>query len=203
MLLEANGLRRSFARTTVFSDLGLALARGERLAVLGPSGSGKTLLLRTLAWLDAADAGEVRLDGSTPQEHGVPHWRRLVTYVAQQAPPLRGTPAEYAHAMASLKSQRSGPAEDPIELARGWGLPPESWSRPWGSLSGGERQRAYLAVAVSRRPAVLLLDEPTSALDADAIAAVEHTLHARSCIWVTHDRDQARRVASTWLELPR
>ena len=68
-------------------------------------------------------------------------------------------------------------------------------------LSVGEQQRAMLARALALEPRVLLLDEPTSALDEEARGAVEATLlHLRervkvSTVLVTHDLDQARRMA--------
>jgi ABC-type sulfate/molybdate transport systems ATPase subunit len=81
------------------------------------------------------------------------------------------------------------------------GLDASFASRDSGKLSVGEQQRAMLARALALEPRVLLLDEPTSALDEDARGAVEATLlHLRqqvkvSTVLVTHDLDQARRMA--------
>ena len=76
-------------------------------------------------------------------------------------------------------------------------------------LSVGEQQRLMLARALALEPEALLLDEPTSALDAAARDAVEATLtHLRddlgvSLVLVTHDRDQAERLADHFVELDR
>ena len=67
-------------------------------------------------------------------------------------------------------------------------------------LSGGEQQRVSLARTLANRPEVLLLDEPTSALDEQSKLGIEKLIghlvrqHRLTCIMVTHDRDQARRM---------
>lgn len=185
----------------LFDGLSLAVGPRDRLVVQGPSGAGKSQLLRMLATLDVADAGEITLDGRTPEAWGATHWRAEVTYVAQRIPLLTGTPADHRDLVGRLAAQRGRTTLDPVDLAQGWGLPTKAWDRPWASLSGGEAQRAALAVAVARCPAVLLLDEPTSALDPDSVRLVEASLADRAIVWVTHDPAQAERVATDVLEL--
>ena len=85
-----------------------------------------------------------------------------------------------------------------LELA---GLDAGFADRDAARLSVGEQQRVMLARALAVEPKVLLLDEPTSALDADARDAVEATMRdlrerlELSTVLVTHDLDQARRMA--------
>ena len=119
----------------------------------------------------------------------------------QRAPILLGTPQAYAQEVAQFASQRGRDVDDPQQIGLSWGLPVKTWHQPWSDLSGGEAQRALLAIALSRRPAVLLLDEPTSNLDAEATLAVERTLAEHSAIWVTHDGAQIDRVADRTLAL--
>jgi putative ABC transport system ATP-binding protein len=77
------------------------------------------------------------------------------------------------------------------------------------NLSGGEMQITALLRALQLEPNVLLLDEPTSALDPKTAAAVEKWLTAwidqspgdRAMIWVTHDVNQAKRVANRMLHM--
>jgi putative ABC transport system ATP-binding protein len=98
--------------------------------------------------------------------------------------------------------------EDVARLLERVGLPGFG-DREVCNLSGGEQQRISLARALANRPEVLLLDEPTSALDEAAKSGVEELIRglvtdtALTCVQVTHDRDQARRICDRVLVLNR
>ena len=160
----------------------------------GPSGSGKTILLRALADLDPT-SGTVSLDGMDRFAMPGPDWRRQVTYVAAEP----GWWAEVVRTHFDDWAQ----ARDTATALR---LPPECGDWPVARLSTGERQRLGLVRALIQKPRVLLLDEPTSGLDPAAAAAVEtlvqkHLASQGSAVWVTHDRDQAQRLARRALEV--
>jgi putative ABC transport system ATP-binding protein len=175
-------------RTNILKPASLSLSAGECIAVRGPSGAGKTLLLRAIADLDPNE-GLVILDGRDRSTIAGPEWRRLVGYV----------PAEPGW-WADTVGEHFGEWTAALAFFRHLGFPEETKAWPITRLSTGERLRLALIRALIVRPKVLLLDEPTAALDAASVAAVESLIGTRiraglAVLWVTHDAEQAKRIA--------
>src|SRR5215813_1384099 len=175
-------------RTKVLKPASFSLAAGECIAVKGPSGSGKTLLLRAIADLDP-NQGLVSLEGRDRSIIPGPEWRRLVGYV----------PAEPGW-WAETVGEHFGDWNAATAVLAKLGFSEEAKSWPIARLSTGERLRLALVRALIVGPKVLLLDEPTAALDAASVATVEDLIATRlraglAVLWVTHDADQARRIA--------
>jgi putative ABC transport system ATP-binding protein len=172
-------------------------------AVAGPSGCGKSSLLRVLNRLAEPDAGSVRYRGRSLTEYPVLELRREVSLVPQLPALLDGTVEDNIAYAAGLAGRNTEP-ETTLDLV---GLNGSFAGRDASRLSVGEQQRVMLARALAQRPSVLLLDEPTSALDEASRASVEATLlelrrHLDlSLVLVTHDLDQAERLADSVLRL--
>ncbi|KAJ2220759.1 hypothetical protein IWW45_009035 [Coemansia sp. RSA 485] len=190
----------------LFYDVNFDLHENQVLVVRGPSGVGKTTILRCIAQLTPHDAGICSLVTKgdkylTPSQIGIPKWRADVMYVPQRPAQLAGTPLDFVDMVNSFHVQEGREHYDPVEIAEDWGIGQEMWDKKWPELSGGEQQRIALAVALSCDPKVLLLDEPTSALDPQSTLLVEETLAQRTCVWITHDDAQAKRIASRVLTI--
>ncbi|KAJ2725914.1 hypothetical protein GGI07_000959 [Coemansia sp. Benny D115] len=195
----------------LFYDVCFDLHEGQVLVVRGPSGVGKTTILRCIAQLTSHEAGTCQLlttttdsqppEYRTPTQLGIPAWRADVMYVPQRPAQLAGTPLDFVDMVSSFGVQAQRDHYDPVEIAEDWGIAPELWEKKWPELSGGEQQRIALAVALSCDPKVLLLDEPTSALDPQSTLMVEDTLAQRTCVWITHDDAQAKRIAARTLTI--
>jgi ABC-type multidrug transport system ATPase subunit len=196
MLFELERVTLSRDGTVVLREVTAELPRGAS-CVAGPSGSGKSTLLRLLNRLTDPDEGVVRCEGVDVRERDPLELRREVCLVPQLPALLEGTVAENIRFAADL----AGKDPDVARLLDLAGLDASFADRDSSKLSVGEQQRAMLARALAAEPRVLLLDEPTSALDEDARGAVESTLVdlrerlGISTVLVTHDLDQARRMA--------
>jgi len=152
----------------ILSDVSLAIARGETVAIMGASGAGKSTLLALLAGLDEPTSGTVRLAGNeltALDEDGRAAVRaRHVGFVFQS---FHLVPSLTALENVMLPLELTGRA-DAASMAREVlgrvGLAERVGHYP-RQLSGGEQQRVAIARAFVTRPDVLFADEPTGNLD--------------------------------------
>lgn len=174
---------------------------GRVTAVVGPSGAGKTSLLRCLNRLEEPGSGTVFLDGDDVRSIAPTELRKRVGMVFQTPVLVEGG------VRANLRYGIEYVDEETMSWALGEaGLKEDFLQRDSSALSVGQAQRVCIARCLVRKPQVLLMDEPTSALDKDAAARIEGlttTLadHGFTIILVTHNLDQARRVAQDALLL--
>lgn len=197
--LEAQDLSYRIEGETIIDSVSLSVAERDVLAIIGPSGAGKSSLLRLLNRLDEPTEGTTYLDGRDYRDITPQTLRRRVGYIPQQ-PSLRdGTVYENV----TIGPRLRGEDIDEKDVQRLLGRVDLAGyeTREVTELSGGEQQRVAIARSVFNHPEVLLLDEPTSSLDAEAEAQVETLLMELiaefdlTCILVTHDRTQAKRLA--------
>ena len=157
--VEATGLGKRYRRTWALRDCTLALPHGRIAALVGPNGAGKTTLLHLAVGLLAPTAGAIRVLGGTPGRD--PALLARVGFVAQDAP-LYGDFNVADHlTMGAKLNPRFDQALARDRLGR-LGVPLD---RRVGTLSGGQRAQVALAMALAKRPELLLLDEPVASLD--------------------------------------
>ncbi|QEH36824.1 putative ABC transporter ATP-binding protein [Aquisphaera giovannonii] len=189
IVIEARHLTKSFDKP-LFTDLNVAVGRGECMGVMGPNGSGKTTLIKTLIGRDKADKGEVRLG------HKV-----QVGYHDQGLQSL-------SHGTTVVRAV--WPEDDPdwVEgdvrglLAR-FGLTGEIAFQTVGQLSGGEKAKAALARLCATGANLLVMDEPTNHLDIWSCEALERSIREfeGTVLVVSHDRYFLNAVADRLLVL--
>jgi NitT/TauT family transport system ATP-binding protein len=192
-IVEVRGLSKRYGGFTALSDIDLDFPEGQLTTLLGPSGCGKTTLLKIVAGLLDATAGEVRVrgrrvDGPGPerafvfQDFALMPWATVLRNVAFGLE-LRGMPKAERHDIARRHIAGVGLAgfED----------------RYPHELSGGMRQRVGLARALAVDADVLLLDEPFSAVDEQTRRKFQEDLlrlrsvERKTFIFVTHSIEEA------------
>jgi ABC-2 type transport system ATP-binding protein len=128
-------------------------------ALVGPNGAGKTTLLHLLAGLAGPDAGRVRVFDQEPVNNTEVLPR--LGFVAQDTPLYHDFTAADLLTMGARLNRRWDTALARTRLER-VGIPLD---KPAGRLSGGQRAQVALALAMAKRPDLLLLDEPVASLD--------------------------------------
>ena len=155
----------------ILSDISFTLTSGDGLGVIGNSACGKSTLARLLVGAMAADKGEIRLDGATPDQWDAGQLGRRIGYLPQTVGLLPGTirdniarfDPDASDAAVIAAARATGVHEMILKLPDGYAT---VLGRADGvQLSGGQVQRLGLARAIYDRPAIVVLDEPNSNLD--------------------------------------
>ncbi len=210
-LLEARGLWKRFGAVVAAADLDIEVRSGEIHAVIGPNGAGKTTLLGLLSGEFRPDSGRIFLDGRDVS--GLPIYKRArlglgrtfqISSVFSTFTVLENVAiAIQASAPAGLALWRHAASDEALNEAALrvldrvalWDLA----DRPASVLAHGERRLLELAIALARRPRILLLDEPLAGVapgDASQLLKVLHTARQEAGILlVEHDMDAVFRIS--------
>jgi ABC-2 type transport system ATP-binding protein len=158
--IETRALGKRYGAAWALNDCTLEVPTGSVTALVGPNGAGKSTLLQLLAGLSTPTTGEAQLLGLSVRDQASLVLPRL-GFVAQDHPLERGfTVAE----MLKMGRKLNPGWDNELALSRieQLGIPLE---RKVTKLSGGQQAQIALAIALGKRPDVLILDEPVAALD--------------------------------------
>lgn len=169
--IAAIELGKRYRRGWALRGCSFELPLGRVSALVGPNGAGKSTLMALATGLLRPTTGEIRVLGDRPGGHGT---HRALAFLAQDKPLYRGfTVAEMLRAGRALN-----PGWDDAYARRLVREADVAVEARIGTLSGGQRTRVALAVALGRRPRVLMLDEPLADLDPLAREEVMRTVMA-------------------------
>jgi osmoprotectant transport system ATP-binding protein len=204
-MIELDRVSKQYGTKAAVDDLSLGIARGELFVLIGPSGSGKSTALKLINRLIGLSSGTVRIDGQDVRDFEPVMLRRRIGYVFQSIGLFPHWTAErnICTVPELLGWPKAKMRDRAVELLGLLHLDPAVFRHKYPhQLSGGEQQRVGVARALAARPEILLMDEPFGALDPITRAALQEEIariHAESrttIVFVTHDMDEALRLAS-------
>lgn len=211
-MFELRRITAGYGATTVLRDVSLAVPNSSVVALIGANGAGKTTFVNMVSGYLKPDSGSIALDGVDIGRRSPRSVARLGISRSFQIPQLfiELTAAENLavavsgmHATTlSLHSpaEAQGRRDKAIELLQRFGLANLA-DRPISELAGGVRKLIDIAMALVRRPKLLLLDEPTSGVSAEEkFATMDRVIHAvapdaATIVFVEHDMEIVGRYA--------
>ncbi|WP_051837987.1 ATP-binding cassette domain-containing protein [Streptomyces sp. NRRL WC-3742] len=158
-VIDCGGIGKRYRRSWALKDCHLAVPAGHVVALVGPNGAGKSTLLGLAAGLTRPSEGAMTVLGD--QLPGSPRALDRIGFVAQNASLYPGLRVRDLLALGRHLNRRWDAARA-FDHLDGLGIPMD---RRYGRLSGGQQAQVSLALALAKRPELLLLDEPLAALD--------------------------------------
>lgn len=188
---------------SVLNNITLAIAGGEKVALVGPSGAGKTTIVRLLLRMYDVTGGAITIDGQDIKRATLESLHKNVALVPQDPALFHRTLMEnirYGRPDASdeevMKAATLAHCDEFIDLL------PDGYETYVGErgikLSGGERQRVAIARAILKNAPLLILDEATSSLDSHSESLIQDALDAlmegKTAIVIAHRLSTIRKM---------
>lgn len=211
-VLSVRGLDKRFGAVVAADALTLDIPPGQKVSLIGANGAGKTTFVNMVTGYLKPDSGSIVLDGSDIGARSPRKVAQLGISRSFQIPQLfiELTAAEnLAVAISGInpqtlsfraRAEAQGRRDKALELLGRFGLG-DLADRPISELAGGVRKLIDIAMALVRRPKLLLLDEPTSGVSAEEkFATMDRVIHAvapdaATIVFVEHDMEIVSRYA--------
>ena len=211
-VLSVRRLEKRFGAVVAADALTLDIPAGQKVSLIGANGAGKTTFVNMVTGYMRPDSGAIVLDGTDIARRSPRSVAQLGISRSFQIPQLfiELTAAEnLTVAISGIKPQAlslqataeaQGRRDKAIELLARFGLA-DLADRPISELAGGVRKLIDIAMALVRRPKLLLLDEPTSGVSAEEkFATMDRVIHAvapdaATIVFVEHDMEIVSRYA--------
>lgn len=179
--IEFCEVSKSFGDHTVLDKVSFTIELGKKTAFVGYSGSGKSTALNLIEQFYYPESGEIKMGGQPISAYDIRSFRKLFTYVPQNAPGFSGSIRDLLKyglerdiSDDELWSALEKTEADAFVRLLG-GLDYDIGNNA-GKLSGGQKQKLCMARALLSEQEIMLLDEATSALDVRATNRIQSIL---------------------------
>ncbi|HEU5047292.1 MAG TPA: energy-dependent translational throttle protein EttA [Rickettsiales bacterium] len=191
LVIEAEGLSKSFGDKFLIDNLSFKLPKGGIVGIIGPNGAGKTTLFKMITGVEKPDTGTFKV-GETVKLGYIDQSRDSLDDNKTVWEEISGGHEEIELGKRTVKSRA---------YCSSFNFKGSDQQKKVGSLSGGERNRVHLAKMLKSGANVLLLDEPTNDLDVETLRALEEALvdFAGCAVIISHDRWFLDRTATHML----
>ncbi len=161
-MIDINNITKHSKKQNILDNVTLQINQGDKIALLGANGAGKTTLIRSILGHYHVK-GDISFSGQSIHSNRV----NILSNIAcapQHAPPL---PMTVKHLVRINSQIHPNLAENQVwHLAQSFGIDKDKdYSKPFTKLSGGMQQKLLVALALAKRPKILIMDEPTANLD--------------------------------------
>jgi len=221
-VLRTENLEKRFGAVVACADISIAVVAGARLSLIGANGAGKTSFVNIVTGHVKPDAGRVLLAGEDITGLSTRRITQLGVCRSFQIPQLCEPMSPLDNLLVAVGAGRAGGGDGRVRARERGGIfrpvhsglaLEEAWSmlhrfgltdyaeQPVNELPGGVRKLVDIAMALARRPRVLLLDEPTSGVSSEEkFPLMDRVMRALgtdsvAVIFVEHDMDIVTRYA--------
>lgn len=158
--VNENGIERNIVK-----DISFQVEEGEMVVITGPNGGGKSTLAKVLMGIEAADEGQIILDGEDITSYDINHRANAgIGFAFQQPPRFKGMTV---NKLLALAAGREIPHMECCKMLSAVGLCAQEYVNREvdGTLSGGEMKRIEIATVLAKSHKLCIFDEPEAGID--------------------------------------
>jgi len=199
-MIQVKNLHKNFGQVKAVDGLSFSAREGDIIGLLGPNGAGKTTTMRLLSGFLFPDQGEI-LIGDLPLEENLNLCQEQIGYLAENNPLYQDMlVSEILKLSMDLKHIRADKRKEALDFAVSSVGIENVYYHPIKELSKGYKQRVGMAIALIRRPGILILDEPTEGLDPNQRQEIRNLIkrlaEKRTILMSTHVMAEASAVCN-------
>lgn len=202
-MISLQNVSKSFGSTKAVDDLTFTVEKGEIVGFLGPNGAGKTTTMRMMTGYITPDSGTIAVDGVSLLTNPI-EIQSSIGYLPENNPLYKDMLVnEQLDFSSQLKGLSGTEKSEAIDFAVTSVSIEDVYYRPIKELSKGYKQRVGIAMALLKKPKILIMDEPSEGLDPNQRTEIRSLIKTlaqdHTIIMSTHVMQEAEAVCNRML----